>query len=795
MVASLIKKFLRERKSATAVALAIMTVPLIIAAGAAVDFSRIASARTLLQASVDSAAVAGVNEWQMAASSTAANSVANAAWTGTAAQLSKFVTLQGTGPTVKLACTGTSAQCGTSVAYSSATSPAPYGCPASYKYCVVVTATATLKNSLFAYVVPSETLSVTSIATSAFPPNTITQGNFAHTAIGLGSDLDGTYAYVVPEDGNGNPEVGNVPAPNSSCNSTSFGPVYYEPNKTQVPSTTGCNYLLIGENVKGGGSSSLSFAETDPIAFTFVNFEGGNNTGSGDIDDTVTTTNGVTTISGNKTPTQYTAELFVNGVYDVNGVPFTTVPYVAKCSGGNPTSCTTSGTTGYTYSQAALYGECPAHNLYGSINVYTDSNTKGTDGTLGDDLVPLQDSINTYSSAYEVLGFPPTYATNHALTPFLGPVISETVTTTTKVPNGGNNYTNHSTNVTYKVQAVCPQWPVSGTNISATGTFSFTPTGYTTSSSEPVNVYSTYYPTVTYTDGNNADIYPPEIAGCTPATNASDGGATPTSDDPWWGWSPNNAAAADPGGAGENPGGKAETNCTFSQVNSAGTGITSTTDYVQPTITSNGVTVPLYSNCALLIQDLGNTVPTSGGTPELPKYYTFTENPSAFTTLSGVPNGSTGNAQGITAMTPFYSGTVPVTARATGTGTYTVTEPPSDGTTGNPPEDTSHQCYNPQANGFSATAAVNTYEDSTGVTHTGNDSGMPLDPVERPDLGVVYCGTTPVNETYGLYWNDMGSWQGPPYFNDDLGYSNAISEFTCPTPGSTSGGGPATLSG
>ncbi|MDE8347415.1 MAG: pilus assembly protein TadG-related protein, partial [Acidocella sp.] len=155
MLASLIRSFCRDRKAATAVAMAIMTVPLLIGASAAVDFSRIASARTLLQASVDAAAIAGAGEWQMSESSSSAYTVTQNMYATTGAQLPSFV---GTTPAViQLACTGTTGagaqttnQCGGTQAFS--TTPVT-GCPtnasgvATFEYCVVVTETATLKNS------------------------------------------------------------------------------------------------------------------------------------------------------------------------------------------------------------------------------------------------------------------------------------------------------------------------------------------------------------------------------------------------------------------------------------------------------------------------------------------------------------------------------------------------------------------------------------------------------------------------------------------------------------------------
>ena len=91
MILSLLTKFRRHRRAATAVALAIMALPMFICAGAAVDFSRILSARTLLQAAVDSAAVAGAGAYQTSQSYTTAQTVGTAAYNGTGLQLPSFI--------------------------------------------------------------------------------------------------------------------------------------------------------------------------------------------------------------------------------------------------------------------------------------------------------------------------------------------------------------------------------------------------------------------------------------------------------------------------------------------------------------------------------------------------------------------------------------------------------------------------------------------------------------------------------------------------------------------------------
>ena len=377
-----------------------------------------------------------------------------------------------------------------------------------------------------------------------------------------------------------------------------------------------------------------------------------------------------------------------------------------------------------------------------------------------------------------MLGWPPTHGTNHALLPFLGPANSQTI--------GGN---------TYLVQAICPQWPTTGTAISATASFapSSLPAGYSPVTSAAatyptatnVKVYATYYPDASYAAGSG--VFPPPVAGCTPATNTGDSGVTPTAYNPWWGWSPSNASAADPGGAGENPGGSAVTNCTSTKLNGGATAIVATQSSLQ---------TAAYNNCAFLIQPLGTNVPSNSGVPDLPDYYTYAEDPTAFAI------GTTGNPSGIVSsqtlplygMTPVYDGVgnshstgyVPTGVSITGTSPYIVTEPPAYGTDYYPPEDTSHQCYNPKANGISSTSLP-------GTDQPNNDSPItPIDPVANPELGAVLCDSNPP-PSFGLYWNDMGAWAQPPHYNDDLGYANAVTEFTCPTPGNPGTSGPASL--
>jgi Flp pilus assembly protein TadG len=741
MVTSLFRRFIKDRMGATAVALAIMTVPLFITASAAVDFSRISSARTLLQASADSAAIAGAGSYQFSESVSSAHTVAQTTYNGSGAQLTDL--LSATSSSIGVYCASTT-ECGASAVAAPNTS----GCPAGYEICVVVSGQGTLKNSLFAFLIPSDFLSAKAIATTEYAIDFVPEGSFTDSYTGGGSDLDKTYGNSVPEDADGNILYGTTATVNSSCDNSSFGPIADVPNQVTVPSSTPCNFLLIGGQTSGSGSGELSFFKSDPVEFTFVSFTGGNiTTGSTDLDATsggppgtapvtLAGATGNTTLSvcetNNTECTHYGNEIFANGTYYSAGE--------TVCSQAL-TGSTCKGT------QQPLYGFCPAHNFYGSINAYPNATT---------DNVPLQDSINVFTSGFEMLGLPPTYATNHLLIPFLGPQVffNKYGTIETSAQTGG-----------YAVQAVCPDWPRNGTNLNTTGSYGFTPTGYS-ATTETVNTYSTYYPGQTYSDGVATDYYPPAISACTPITSPTAALPNASTTNPWWGWSPSNASDDDPSKANWGT----INNCTFGYISSTGshqlTPDTSTTAQANPPFTS------AYDNCAFAIQSLGNSVTT------LPNYYTYTMSATAFSA------GTTGNAAGITAITPHYSGSPSgsISITANGGGSYTVNEPTAESASNSPPEDTSHQCYNPLANGFTASFAP-------------TDNGTPVDPFANPQYGAVLCNSATVLPSYAVYWNDMGSYASPPLYNDDLGYQNQISVFTCPAPTTASGGGAATLSG
>jgi hypothetical protein len=362
--------------------------------------------------------------------------------------------------------------------------------------------------------------------------------------------------------------------------------------------------------------------------------------------------------------------------------------------------------------------------------------------------------------------------------------------------------------VTYKVQAECPNWPLTkadgasqNTNISAPVSASYARANANTAG---LNTYSTYFPDSQFVDdavstaidgGASTNVFPPPIAACTPVTTATTATPNATTTTNWWGWSSSNLGNCNPrnGEVG----------------------------------TTNRQTAP-YTNCALIIRPLGSAVPTVSGTPLLPDYYTMIEDTSgnilAFEpyydeTTKNTPisyadpmpqaaiasgdssitetfNSTTGVYtvvnKHVAAYTPTSTSSVKIgSAGIDGNGLYAgdvvVTETPAQSGTGydhNLPQDTSNQCYNPsvatQNNGY----VVN------GVATPGyNADGSPIDPVANPQLGIVYCNTNPP-QSYGLYWNDMGA-SGA----DDLGYWNQITIFTCPASSTAPSGGAAGITG
>ncbi len=765
MFVSLIKKLYRDRRAATAVALAILLVPLLMAGSAAVDFARVASARTLLQAAVDGAAVAGGGEWQMSESSTSAYNITQNEFNNTGAQLPNFVAIST--PTINLACTGTSTECGTSAAYSTTLFS---NCTSGVEYCVTVSATATLKNSLFGWLIPTTLLTASSTDSVAFGPNNYNGAGIPPSAgFGSAGDISGVYAYAVPMDAAGNTANYNeLPTANSHCASAT-GPLQYLASSTSPSGVTACNYLYINDSLgQTGTGGSITLEANQPIAFTFVNNTGAHN-------------------YHNTESTHYTNNILVSKTSSSSGYDYYPDGYITPVI--PPVTCKKrqqNCTPSPGYPATKLYGQCPDHTLYGSLDY--------NNGT------PRSDSLNQYSSAYEVLGEPPTYETNHPLTPFVTSyVVSHS--TDNSIPSG------------YYIESVCPNYSTSGTSISAPVSSSYSNIT-SNQASAGMNTFSTWFPTglpneVGFTDNaaacaidncnSDTDIFPPAIGACTPATNAADGGITPASSDPWWNWSPSNISASD---------------CAQQQASK-------------------------YSNCALLIQPLGTKVPVNSSNDALlPDYYntiedgsgnvialdpvydgvtytdaltgvTITNHDSADTSTPGAtpPNGWTpsnttpSTPSLITNLTTIGSSASPSTgypyANSKYVGDYLVQQQPAASSftypsgsptvpvyDHNPPLWTSHHCYDPtvatQDNGYKSTGSST---DALGY----NADGTAVDPVANPQLGAVPCNTNPP-ETYALYWNDLGT-----YESDDIGYWNALEIFTCSVPATTNTGGGASL--
>ena len=124
-------------------------------------------------------------------------------------------------------------------------------------------------------------------------------------------------------------------------------------------------------------------------------------------------------------------------------------------------------------------------------------------------------------------------------------------------------------------------------------------------------------------------------------------------------------------------------------------------------------------------------MPATNGVPDLPDYYTYTVDPTAttfamlpghrFNAVPTLPYASIpayGAGALVSGMAPVFDGVsnsnaagsvptrVSISTATAGNGTYVVTEPPAYGTDFYPPEDTSHQCYNPQANGIDGSSQL-----------------------------------------------------------------------------------------
>lgn len=833
MLISLGKIFARDRRGATAVAFAIMFVPMVIAASAAVDASRIASARALMQSAVDGATETGAGAYQMSENYTDTLQAAQSALNGTAAQLGRFVSITSSGIGAYCSAQGSQVQCGTGTngalgssasargdAAGDGTASGTYSgnCPNAFKtsqeYCVIAVMQARLTNSLFAFLIPSELLSVSSAGSTLFPPSNVSGKGFPKSP-GFGSAGDVSYlnAYAVPMQ-NGTPEYAAL-ATAAGCSGVSGANLL---PGAAASSTSGCQYLFVGasNSANSGEGGNISLENGQPIAFAFINDTGANGytalngthyttqlevypqaaerngtyqPGGETIyyDSTTTTLKTCTQYTGNNctastsaTTTATSANAPSNSGLAPGGTSSAcTLYYPARTYGGQ---CKVTTTTTITQVGTALYGLCPDHTLYGSL-----SSGYGA---------PASDNINVYSSAYEVLGQPPSQYANHVLTPFVTNALQ------TETINGTN----------YSVASICPNYPTAGTTISAPVKPTYVNTATGISDPSGLNAYATWFPALGYADsaaapamdsagnaitGGTGDIFPPPLASCAPATNATDGGITPASADPWWNWTSSNY--------GE---------CTAHQT-------------------------AAQDDCALLIQPLGTNIPAdASGTAVLPDWYlevtdTATGNiialdpvydgTGAFANISGdatsftdlypgvitsritaIDPNITVSGTGVTdndaagyvpgAISSYNAANVTVNGKVYASITVYLMKPASTsdsqttaGTSSydhNLPYNTSHQCYDPQDNGNAAGHVGAT------VVAGDNNNGSPVDAVANPEDGAILCQSNPP-QSYALFWNDLGT-----YEEDDIGYWNAVDGFTCSVPATTNaGGGPSTLSG
>ncbi|WP_162173908.1 TadE/TadG family type IV pilus assembly protein [Acidocella facilis] len=773
MLSRLFRRLFADRKGATALVVAITLVPMLLASITAVDMARISAARTVLQAAVDSAAIAGGGVYGTSGSNTSAISAAQASYAGSTATLGAMTSSLTTSSDSSLVSTYCIASA--NVSCSGVAADSSGSCPTAYQYCVVVAAKLSLNNILLNWLVPTTWLTAKGVDSVGTVSYQVTNSSFSGTMVGSAFDKSDILTYIVPTNSSGSADFGTVPQANSACTT---GVIASTASSVAVPSGTGCNYALVGSSYGSSATGSLTLSGGQYVAFAFANLTGG------------------TTSFGNDGGVQYYDNITVNGTTYSNGACYNYNDgriynqSVSDCQDNN----------NYSFS-----GECPVHNLFMSF-------TQGTGA-------PKADSLNIYSSAYEMLGYPPTYGTNHALTSF-----SNTI-----YPYG------------YAVTVQCPRWPTSAGAAATDGDGSQVP------ADTNITAYATDYPGKGVTDSTGLLTYPPPLqSSCSPAASYPASGNQSVSSD-WWGWNPPNP------------------NSTTTLYPLSGNSYNASFCTNQPTITSNNVTSydPSYNDCALAIQPLGLYYPPASGSttnqnsstnvPEvtttyngvtttgaaLPDYYIVirkTNDPSAaiigldpvYDNQNGVSGGlvyQDSNPGVITNTLNGYDGNIKVTytkdanGKVTGAtvtdkdragfyppydnsrnhayksyqitdgsyaGDYAFLERPSPHDSGStaydqtlPPE-ASLRCFNPQQNGYT----------SSTFTVSNNNNGSPVDPLSNPELGAIECSANQ-NQSFAIYWNDMGG-----YESDNIIYWNAATVFTCPAATSSYGAGsPSILSG
>ena len=358
MLSRLFRRLFADRKGSTALVVAITLVPMLLASITAVDMARISAARTVLQAAVDSAAIAGGGVYGTSGSNTAAISAAQASYAGSTATLGAMttsLTASNDSSLVSAYCMSnrnSNVSCGTVGADTSG------NCPTAYQYCVVVTAKLSLNNILLNWIVPTTWLTAKGVDSLGTTSYSITTSNFSGTTVGGAYDKSDILTYVVPTNSSGAADFGNVPQANSACTT---GVIALSASSVSVPSGTGCNYALIGDSYSASASGALSVSAGQYVAFAFANLTGG------------------TTSFGNDGGVQYYDNITVNGTTYSNGACY----HYNNGRIYNQSVSTCQDDNNYSFS-----GECPVHNLYMSF-------TQGTGA-------PTADSLNIYSSAYEL---------------------------------------------------------------------------------------------------------------------------------------------------------------------------------------------------------------------------------------------------------------------------------------------------------------------------------------------------------------------------------------------------------
>ena len=164
----------RDDTGAIAVTFALMLIPLLLAIGAAVDFSRGQQFRSALQQAADSAALAGASAYVNAAAASTATTVANASMTASITQLPPY--------------TGT-------VTFTATPSTAIVNGSTGYQ--MSVTAQGSVSTTVLALLTSSIATSATAEAMNSPIAMTVVPPSGTSNA----SDTNTVYWYVVPADG------------------------------------------------------------------------------------------------------------------------------------------------------------------------------------------------------------------------------------------------------------------------------------------------------------------------------------------------------------------------------------------------------------------------------------------------------------------------------------------------------------------------------------------------------------------------------------------------------------------